>query len=58
MADDSKVLITIRSLVRIGNAQGITLPKDWIAVNHIKEGDKLVIRVEPVGNRKKGVRTK
>jgi len=55
MTDDSKILITIRRLVRIGNAQGITLPKDWIAVNHIREGDKLVIRVEPVGKKKKKV---
>lgn len=45
---DTKILLGIHRIVKIGNAMGITLPKDWIEVNNVKAGDKVLIKAEVI----------
>ena len=46
MGKKSKTLIDIRKLVIMGNARGVTLPKDWLEDNNVKLGDRLLLKVE------------
>ncbi|MBU3897084.1 MAG: AbrB/MazE/SpoVT family DNA-binding domain-containing protein [Nanoarchaeota archaeon] len=44
--NDKKVYMSVGKIIQVGNALGISVPKEWAEANRVKVGDKVLIKIE------------